>query len=148
MELIYAGLVVVLVVVGIGLIIGSLVGGFLPPIVVGVIFLAAAFQEGRLLLFRTACRLVLDETGVMKWYSTIGQGTLAIEEIEQIGRSSRPGVYSFRCLDGQHLDFWLDARDQAVQGFFVALRRAKPTMSTTELYRKGRLWWRGLPAAE
>ena len=143
-ELVYAGLPALGFLVGVGLVLGGLFGRMLLAAGVGVIFIAAGIQQG-LQLFRTATELEVEQDGsFLTWRTIFCKGSVPLAEIERIDRSTRPGVYSFRCSSGRDLPFWLGSRDAAVQAFFSALQVASPTMSTTELYRKGRLWWRGL----
>jgi hypothetical protein len=147
-EMVFAGLVGTCFIVGFGLIVGSLVGGFTPVIAVEVIFLAVALQQDRLLLFRTACQLSIDHTlGVVRWKSTLGDGAIPISAIDRVDRSSRPSVYTFRCSDRTEVEFWLMMTDTSVQDFFKSLAAENPLISMGEVYRKGRLWWRGLPPA-
>lgn len=148
-EVLYSALVLLLLGVGIAIVIGGLVGGLVPVVAVGGLFLVIGLQEGRSLLFRTASEIAFDSvSGELSWRSTLGRGCLQVTDLEAVKRSSRPGIYSLVANDRSQIDFWLDTRNRELQDLFSAVQTANPLMSTEELYRRGRLWWRGLPSPQ
>jgi hypothetical protein len=145
--LLYAAVIALFLGVGLALGIGGLAAGLAPVAGVGGLFVLVGLQQGQLLAFRTACEFAFDPaTGALSWRSTLGRGIVQVTDIETVKRSSRPGVYSRVTNHGSDVAFWLDTRNENVEGLFLAMRIANSSMATHDLYRKGRLWWRGLPS--
>jgi len=145
-EAIYAFLGTLFIGIGAALIIAGSITGFVVAIIAGVIFLFVSIHEYRRLLLQTASKLSLDPTtGILSWRATFGHGEVSVETIEKIGRNKqRPEVYEISCSDGTRVNFWLSSRSRALTTLFEQLERANPTIDTSDLFTRHRLWWRGL----
>jgi hypothetical protein len=143
-ELAYAGLIGLFVLCGLVLVLAG-VGRSVGPAVFGALFLGVSVFNGRTLLVVTANELSFDtRRGAVRWRATLRSGELQASSIRAVGRDRRPGVYSFRCSDGSHVEFWLTRRRSDVDEFFRVLGWANPSMATRELYEPGGIWWKGL----
>jgi hypothetical protein len=123
-------LVGVLLAVGCALVVVSVATGSYPVTVFGLVFVAGGIYNARLILYRTACELALDDRqGLVRWRSTLGGGEVAVSTIQSIQRvPKRPSVYVLRCNDGTKVAFWLVTTDRAVESFFEALRNENPNV--------------------
>lgn len=151
-EVVCAGLVAVVLGVGVALILLGAVSGLaaisMVGLVVGLGFLAIGCHQCRLLLMRTASQLALDTAkGRLTWRATAAHGELSIQDVVSITRTTRPNVYQFHCGHQSNVSFWLVRKGAAVRFFFEQLREANPSISLTDLYENHRMWWRGLPRA-
>jgi hypothetical protein len=134
--------------VGCALVIVSVARGAYPVTVFGLVFVAGGIYNARLILYRTARELALDDRqGLVRWRSTLGGGEVAASTIQTIQRvHNRPSVYALRCDDGTKVAFWLVSTDRAVESFFEALRNENPNVQTEDLYKRGRFGSHGLPS--
>jgi hypothetical protein len=141
---VFAGLVVMGLVGGLGLTIGGVATGGWPLVGVGVVFLAVGAQQAHALR-ATACELSIDAgSELLTWRSTLSRGSVPVAAIAGVRRASRPDIYLFDRNDGgQHVRFWLLDRGQAVQTFFDTLGR-RSGLDMSALSRRRKLWWRGL----
>lgn len=140
-----AGLAVIAVTVGTVIVVAAFVTGLWFLIVPGLIFVAVGVQEihrNR----KTAAELELTDDGShIRWRSLWDSGVVPSASVVGIARSSRPNVYVIETDDGNGLSFWLMSPNSAVQAFLVALHQARPEVSFDTIYRRGHIWWRGLP---
>jgi hypothetical protein len=151
-EIVYAGLVAMVLGVGIALILLGVFSGFagisIVGFIAGLVLLAAGIHQYRIILMRTASQLSLDVAeGRLGWRATAAHGELSIRDIVSIARATRPRrptVYQFHCGDETKVSFWLATKDPAVRSFFEQLRKANPSIGMTELYERRRMWWTGL----
>lgn len=147
-DAIYGSLVVMLLAVGIVMVVLGAIYGPLLIVVAGLVFVLAGGQQYRVVLMRTASELSLNQsTNELSWRAVRGHGILNVADIEQVGRSSRPGVYEFRSQNGAKTAFWLSRRDADVRSLFGSLRELNPAIDMAGIYGDSKLWWKGLPAS-
>jgi hypothetical protein len=112
----------------------------------GVLFVLLGVQQYRLVLMRTASELSLDSAGnKLYWRAIRGHGELNVADISGVRKSNRPTVYELYSVNGSTTAFWLSQRDADVRLLFGTLGEMNPSIDMSALYRKGMLWWRGLP---
>ena len=122
-DAIYGLLVVMLLIVGVLMIVFGAAYGPLIAVVAGLVFVLAGCQQYRVVLMRTASELSLDtSTNELSWRAVRGHGVLNVDEMESVGRSSRPGVYEFCSAGGTRTAFWLSRRGGDVASLFASPR--------------------------
>jgi hypothetical protein len=146
-DAIYGAIVVVSLVVGVLMVALGAAYGVLSAAGVGVLFFVIGVQEYRLVFMRTASEFSLDPSeNKLYWRAIRGHGELNVADINGVRKSNRrPGVYEISSVDGSDTAFWLSQRDGDVQLLFGTLGEMNPSIDMSALYRKGLLWWRGLP---
>jgi hypothetical protein len=143
-ELAYTGLIGLFVLCGLVLVLAD-IGRSVGPAVFGALFLGVSVFNGRTLLIATANELSFDtRSGIVRWRAPLRNGELHGSSIRAVRRDRRPGVYSFHCADGSHVEFWLTRRRSDVDEFFRVLGWVNASMTTRELYEPGAFWWKGL----
>jgi hypothetical protein len=147
MEVTAGALTALFVVVGLVLVCTGLARPFFVAVAFGAVFIALSLVSGWVILVATASELSLDAAGrELRWRASLrSYGALEVADLSSIRRDRRPGVYSLRCRDGSHVEFWLARRGDDVAALFDELGRRNPRMDAWELYTRTGTWWRGLP---
>ena len=144
-EVIYVGLAVFLLLVGIAVGVTALALGPWPVAAFAVLFVSLGLWNFRLMLFRRGSRLSFDPASrAVRWKAPLAQREMQADRIVRIARV-RPAVFALQRDEGPNLEFWLTSTDRSVRTFFDQLLRANQAIDGSDLYKRAWPWWRGLP---
>lgn len=93
------------------------------------------------LLTRVASVLQISDAHVVTWRSIARRGTFDVSDVEVLGRTFQPDIYSFRLRSGRSVQFWMRRRDEEVRRFFSTIAHYQPELATDILYSTSRLPW-------